>query len=548
MQFQTKRPPAVTQPAAQAIPQPALQVAPGRASSSNNPVLFTAAAVCALIVLDTNVVAVSLPSIARTFHATFAEIEWVVSAYMVAFAACLLPAGGFADQFGRKKTLFLGLLIFALASVACGLAPSTLLLNLARAAKGVGAALLLTSALAVIANTFQEGPARTRAWAVWGTCMGLATTVAPLVGGIITQALNWRWIFLINLPITVVLAWCVQRYVTDSKNESAAGIDGFGSVLFGCALALIIWALIGAQEAGWASAATAWRFVAGMALCAAFIRVEARHHAAMMDLSLFRQARFIAAVLAMFGYAAAAQVMMTLLPLYLQNVYGYAPIVAGLGMLPFAVAMVAGPHLGRFLSQRYATYSILVLGLLLVAAGNLLLGGIATHADYGLAALGMCVTGLGAGVLNGDTQKAIMACVPASRTGMASGISTTMRFSGIVVAVGVLGAILNQRTRSVFDALLAAQPGTLSAVPPDFMTSMLAGDLNHVIAYVPEVLRVTLTVAARASFAAGFSSALYVAAATAAVVALAIRMLTATDADEHTRDERTPETAGQVAR
>jgi len=319
----------------------------------------------------------------------------------------------------------------------------------------------------------------------------------------------------------------VQRYISDSKNPEAAGIDGIGSLLFGCSLALIIWALIDAPSAGWSSPATGWRFAAGFGLFASFVLVEARHRAAMMDLSLFRQPRFIAAVLAMFGYAAAAQVMMTLLPLYLQNVYGYGPIVAGLGMLPFAVAMVVGPHLGRLLSRRLATYPMLMLGLLLVAAGNGLMATIASHARYDWVAICMMVTGLGAGVLNGDTQKAIMACVPASRTGMASGISATTRIAGIVVAVGVLGAILNQRTRSVFDGLLAGYSTTLNTLPADFMSSMLAGDLSHAIGHLPEALTIIVTDAARASFAAGFSSVLYAAAATAAVVALAIRMLTA---------------------
>ena len=148
-------------------------------SRSAHLVLVTASAACALIVLDTNVVAVSLPAIARTFHAGFADVEWVVSAYMVAFAACLLPSGGLADRFGRKTMLLAGLGIFALASLGCGLALSVQMLDIARAVKGLGAALLLTSALAIIANTFHGGPSRERAWAFWGACMGVATTVAP---------------------------------------------------------------------------------------------------------------------------------------------------------------------------------------------------------------------------------------------------------------------------------------------------------------------------------------------------------------------------------
>jgi len=193
-----------------------------------------------------------------------------------------------------------------------------------------------------------------------------------------------------------------------------------------------------------------------------------------------------------------------------------------------------GPRRGAKPPRR-ASSAMLTLVLMMVAAGNLLMAAIAAHAHYSLAAIGMIVTGLGAGVLNGDTQKAIMACVPASRTGMASGISTTTRFSGIVVAVGVLGAILNQRTRSVFDGLLAGHTATLNALPADFMSSMLAGDLSHAIGHLPEALTMIVTDAARTRFAAGFSGALYVAAATAAMVALAVHGLTAEDAEARAR-------------
>src|SRR5258706_3838103 len=308
--------------------------------------LGTASATCALIVLDTNVVAVSLPSIARSFHASFADVEWVVSAYMVAFAACLLPAGALADRLGRRKMLLAGLAVFFLASLGCGLAPSATGLNVARAIKGVGAAMLLTSALAVIANTFHEGPARARAWAIWGMCMGVATTVAPLVGGVITQWVGWRWIFLLNLPVCAALAWCVLRSIRDSRNPDAGRIDIAGSALFGSALALGIWALIGAPSAGWTSRLTAARFAGRAALLIAFVQVERVRVHPMIDLALFRQPKFVAAVLAMFGYAACAQVMMTFLSLYLQNAFGLSAFAAGPGMLAFVSPTIAGPSVG----------------------------------------------------------------------------------------------------------------------------------------------------------------------------------------------------------
>jgi EmrB/QacA subfamily drug resistance transporter len=502
------------------VPLPA-----ARSATNAGFVLATASATCALIILDTNVVAVSLPSIARSFHASFADVEWVVSAYMVAFASCLLPAGGLADRFGRKRMLLLGLAVFFLASLGCGLAPSATLLNLARAVKGVGAAMLLTAALAVIANTFHEGPERVRAWAVWGTCMGLATTVAPLVGGVITQWLGWRWIFLLNLPVCAVLAGCVLGSIRESRNPDAGPVDAVGSMLFGLALALGIWALIEAPSAGWASGATGVKLSAAALLLAAFVQVQRVRRHAMVDLALFRQPRFVAAVLAMFGYAACAQVMMTFLPLYLQNAFGLSAITAALGMLPFALAMVVGPYIGARLSRRLSGMTILSIGLLLIGAGNLLTAWVAAAGRYDLVACGMVITGLGAGVLNGDTQKAIMACVPSNRTGMASGISTTTRFTAIVTSVGVLGAVLAARAQTAFYARPELTSTVRHELDPGFMSSLLVGDIGQASAHLPPAIRASLAAAAHASLASGFAAALYLAAAIAVVIALVVRML-----------------------
>ncbi|CAB3798085.1 MFS transporter [Pararobbsia alpina] len=487
--------------------------------------LGTASATCALITLDTNVVAVSLPSIARTFHVGFADVEWVVSAYMVAFASCLLPAGGLADRFGRKKMLLAGLAVFFLASLGCGLAPSASILNIARAIKGVGAAMLLTSALAVIANTFRDGAQRARAWAIWGMCMGLSTTIAPLIGGAITQWFGWRWIFLLNLPICAVLAWCVWRSIRESRDPEAGPIDVIGSALFGLALALGIWALIATQSDGWHSWMTRGRFAACVALLLAFIQVERTRHHAMIELSLFRQPRFVAAVLAMFGYAACAQVMMTFLPLFLQNAFGLSAIAAGMGMLPFALAMIVGPSIGAMLSTRFSSAALLSIGLSVIGLGNLLTAFVAGDAHYWLVAIGMAVTGCGAGVLNGDTQKAIMAGVPANRTGMASGISTTTRFTAIVTSVGVLGAVLAARTQSALGVNLAGKPAAASHVDGNFMSRVLAGDLAHATAQLTPATKDLLAGAARSSFASGFSSALCVAGVLAMAIATAVWLL-----------------------
>ncbi|WP_322060039.1 MFS transporter [Paraburkholderia sp. J63] len=498
-------------------------VAPPRGAGA---VLATASATCALIVLDTNIVAVSLPSIARSFHAGFADVEWVVSAYMVSFASCLLPMGGLADRYGRKNTMLLGLLMFALASLGCGLAPNVTFLNVSRVAKGFGAAMLLTSALAVIAHAFPAPRERARAWAIWGMTMGIATTIAPLVGGLVTQWIGWRWIFLLNLPVCAALIVCTRRVVTDSRNPQAGRSDFAGSLCFGVGLASGIWALIGAQDAGWRSAATEARFTACVLLLAGFVAIERRIAHAVIDLALFRQARFVAAVLGMFGYAACAQVMMTFLPLYLQNAFEWTPLHAGAGMLPFALAMVVGRWVGaRIAPHATGPTSMLSIGLVLVGAGNLLTAVAAQAGEYGSVAFGMIVTGLGAGVLNGDTQKAIMACVAPHRTGMASGISTTTRFTAIVTSIGVLGAVLASRARSAIDAAMPCHAAGKACVDAPFMSDLLAGDIGHALARLAPELQPVMRSIAPAGFASGFASALSVAGVLALVIAVAIWLL-----------------------
>jgi len=494
--------------------------------------LATASATCALIVLDTNVVAVSLPSIARSFHAGFADVEWVVSAYMVSFASCLLPMGALADRYGRRRMLLCGLVAFALASLGCGLAPGVLFLNLARAAKGVGAAMLLTAALASIAHAFPGPRERARAWAIWGMTMGIATTVAPLVGGVITQWLGWRWVFLLNLPVCAALIGCAWRALPGGVPPKPHGapvhrIDFAGSALFGAGLAIGIWALIGAQDDGWTSAPTMLRVALCVLLLAAFVRTERRRAHAMVDLALFSQPRFVAAVLGMFGYAACAQVMMTFLPLYLQNAFDWPALRAGSGMLPFAVAMVAGPYLGARIGRRLPVLSMLSVGLLLVGAGNLLTAAVAAQRDYWLVAAGMIVTGLGAGVLNGDTQRAIVSCVPPHRAGMASGISTTTRFTAIVTSIGVLGAVLASRTRAALDAGLDAHGMSSGGLDARFMSDLLSGDGAHALGRLAPALRAIVEPVAPASFAGGFAAALAIAGAAAVTFAAAIALLAA---------------------
>ncbi|WP_454840384.1 MULTISPECIES: MFS transporter [Pseudomonas] len=477
-------------------------------------ILFVASTGCAMTVLDTNVVGIVLPTIARDLQASFAEVEWVISTYVLCFAALLLPAGSIADRYGRRRVFLFGIALFAIASLACGLAPSAPGLYLARAVQGVGAAFLLAPALAIIGHTFHDENARGRAWAIWGGIMGLTMVVSPLIGGAISSVLGWRWAFHINLPICVLLAIAVLTLVEESRDPTPRTLDIPGIVLFTLAMFSVTWALIVGPSHGWMSGPVLLRIAGGLLLFAVFVWVERRRTHPMLDLELFTAWPFVGAVLAMFAYASSAQVMASLLPLFLQNGRGNGALAAGIGMLPFALAMLIFPQVGRRLSPYLDSSRILTLGLAIVALGNLTMMFAARQPGELLLIVGMAILGTGGGLLNGETQKAIMGTVPRHRAGMASGISTTSRFSGILLGFAGLGAVLASGVRSALEQAMAAER---LPVEPGFVDSIAAGDLERAVGAYPPDLAATITSLAQHGYSAGFSHAFL----TAAIIALA---------------------------
>ncbi|BAO94172.1 putative membrane protein (plasmid) [Caballeronia insecticola] len=398
--------------------------------------------------LDSNIVAVSLPAIARNLHGEFADVEWVVSAYILPFAALLVPAGALADMLGRKRVLLIGLSVFTLASALCGLAPNLPVLNTARALQAVGAALQLSSSMAVITHGFAPDERR-RVYAIWGTVLGFAPSLGPVVGGLVTFYFGWRWAFLINLPIGAVLIALVFSSVDESRDPHAQRLDIPGIVLFGTGLFSIVWALIGANNAGWGSATTLAKLAVGAALLYGFVLVERNHPRPMLDLSLFRDKTFVGAAVAMLGYAASAQVMMTLLPLYLQDSLGQSPATAGLAMIPFALPLLIGPSVGGKLAHHMTSRAILTMALVMVSSGDALIAlAIFNGFGYSLVVVGMAITGSGAGLLNSETAKAQISAVPPERAGMASGIASATRFVGIIFGLAGLGAVLAEVAES----------------------------------------------------------------------------------------------------
>jgi EmrB/QacA subfamily drug resistance transporter len=473
-----------------------------------------------LIMLDTNIVAVSLPSIARDLHGGFTDVEWVVSSYILAFTALLMPAGALADRLGRRRMLILGLSIFTVASFLCGVAPNLAVLNGARALQAVGAALQLSASLATIASGF-EASEKARVYAIWGTVMGMAPPLGPIVGGLVTSYLGWRWAFYINLPLGAGLLALAVTSVPESRDPHASRLDFVGIVLFGSGLASIVWALIDANSVGWESDATLLKLAIGTALLVAFVFAERLHPRPMIDLTIFRDKIVVGAAIAQIGYAAAAQVMMTILPLYLQDAFGHSPATAGLAMIPFALPLLIGPSIGGRLALRLSSRAILSFGLGLVALGDAVAAG-AVLADLGYwaAAVGMFATGSGAGLLNSETAKAQISSIPPERAGMAGGLASTTRFIGINAGVAGLGAVLSAVAESTLQRLGSPLVAGQDVDWRGMSLRIVAGDANGALSALPDSVRMALAKAVHVSVAAGFGAALSAAAVVAVVASV----------------------------
>jgi EmrB/QacA subfamily drug resistance transporter len=441
-------------------------------------VLVCTSAPSFMLQLDANIVSVSLPSIARSLNASFAGIEWVITAYMLSFASLLMPAGALADRFGRKKLLIIGLSVFTFASLLCGAAPDLTVLIAARALQGAGAAMQLSSALATLSHAFQ-GEARARAFAFWGSVVGIGITSGPVVGGLITQGFGWEWAFYVNLPIGIVLIALIAKVIDSSKDPGAERLDLPGVVSFAGALFLTTLALIEGNHRGWSDRWIIAELTGALLLFALFIVVERQQARPMLDLSYFRKSTYIGANLAQLSFAAGMLTMLTFIPIFLQSGLGHPSAIAGLMMLPMVVPLFIVPRIvANHLTHRLSGRSLLALGLLLVCLGLFWFAAAVRDLLYVPMIGGMLVTGIGAGLLNGETTKVGMTVIPKERSGMASGVSGTVRFSGLVIGIAALGAVLYG---GVATAVTRALPDVAAADALRLVHEITAGNLAGAI-------------------------------------------------------------------
>jgi EmrB/QacA subfamily drug resistance transporter len=408
-----------------------------------------------MLLVDITIVQVALPAIHDDLNASFTELQWVIDAYSLTLASLLLTYGTLADRFGRKRIFVVGVAIFTLASLLCGIAQSGLQLDLARAFQGVGGAAMFTTALALIAQDF-TGHARGMAIAYWGATVGGAVAIGPVLGGLLTEA-SWRWIFFVNLPVGVAVLAIATIRMENRADPHTTHLDLAGLVTFAGALFLFVLALLRGNDQGWSSALILGLFAGAALLLVIFVVVELRQELPMFDLSLLRSHPFNGVSIATFAIGAGMFAAFPYLTLYLQNLLGYSPLQGGLRVLPATVLVFLVPILTRRFGPRWRAGLMLGCGMTLVAIGTLLMSRLSDASRWTVLLPGLLVAGVGIGLANPAIAQIALAVVAPNRAGMASGISNTFRIGGVATGIAALGAVLQH---SVSDVVIAAGPRT----------------------------------------------------------------------------------------
>jgi EmrB/QacA subfamily drug resistance transporter len=475
-----------------------------------------------MLLLDITIVNIALPDIQRSLHSSFSDLQWVVDAYSLTLAAVLLVSGSVADLIGRRLIFVIGLVVFSCASLLCGLAVSPIMLTSSRALQGIGGAMMFATSLALIAQAFR-GRDRATAFGIIGAVIGAAVAVGPLLGGVLTDALGWQSIFLVNVPIGVLAVAFTLRNVTESRDPQPGGIDWFGAVTFSCALALLVYALIRGNNDGWTSPLILSFLIGSGVALVLFVGGEARREHPMLDLKLFRKPAFGGASSTAFTIAASMFSMFLYITLYLQNVLGYSPLKAGLVFLPITLlAFVVAPIAGK-LSARVPIRFFLAGGLALVGTALALMGGRQLGATWVGLLPGFILAGIGIGMINPPLASAAVGVVEPARSGMASGINNTFRQVGIATGIAALGAIFQSSVQSKLGGLLAGTPA--AAHTSQIAQGVAAGGSRQVIAGVPPQFRGTVSHAANQAFISGLNELFIVASVIAFVGAVLAAVL-----------------------
>jgi EmrB/QacA subfamily drug resistance transporter len=414
-----------------------------------------------LISLDVTIVNVALPTLVRTLAATTTQLQWVVDAYSLVFAALVLVAGSLSDRQGRKGTLLAGLAVFAAGSLAGALVGTTTELIAARAVMGLGAALMFPSTLSLLVNVFTERGERARAIGLWGATTGVGIAAGPIVGGWMLERFWWGSIFGLMAAAAAVIALLVARVAPRSRDPRTPPVDWPGFGLSSAAMAVLILGVIQAPDWGWGSAAAVSTIAAGVALLVLFALFERRTDHPMLDVRLFRNPRFTAASGSVAISFFALQGFIFLITQYFQFIKAFSPLGTGVRLLPVASAVAVASVAGTKLAVRFGNKLIVASGLLLFAAGLLWTATATAATPYSTIVAEMLLLGAGMGLTSAPATEAIMGAVPKAKAGVGSAVNDATRLFGGTLGVAVIGSIAaslySSRLASTVPAHLPAQ-------------------------------------------------------------------------------------------
>jgi len=464
-------------------------------SSSTNKWLALAllAAAQFVVVLDASIVNVALPSIGADLHFSQDDLSWVVNAYVLVFGGFLLLGGRLADLLGRRRLFIVGLVLFAAASLAGGLATSAGWLVAARAVQGLGAALLSPAALSLVTVMFAEGSERNKAMGVWGAVAGSGGAVGVLLGGMLTEWAGWEWVLFVNVPIGIVAAMLAPRLLYESRNEGERHFDIAGAVTITAGLSLLVYALVDANDAGWASTQTLGLGAIAVALIAAFYVIERRQEAPLVPFpGIFRIRTITGINVSAVLIAAALFSMFFFISLYMQNVLGFSALEAGLAYLPLAVGIIVSAGASAGLVTRFGFKPVLVTGLMITAVGLVWFSQIDADGSYVADVLfPSLLAAVGLGLAFVSMTVAAVSGVETHETGLASGLINTSQQIGGALGLAILATVANSK----IDDVAASGASQAVAMTEGFQNAFLVGAGMAIVG----AIMATILVSSRAS-------------------------------------------------
>jgi EmrB/QacA subfamily drug resistance transporter len=416
---------------------------------------WTLAAMCLglfMLMLDNTVVNVALPSIQRDLDASLASLEWTVNAYTLTLAVMLVTGGRLGDLFGRRRMFLFGVVAFGLASLTIGFSPNDTVLVVFRAVQGIGAAFMMPATLSIITQAF---PAEQRGTAIgtWAGVSALALAIGPVVGGFLTEDVSWRAIFFINPPIAVIAVGMTLFATRESRDETVGRtIDFAGIATLTLGLTALVLALVEANTWGWGSVGVISLLIVAAIALPAFVMIERRVSAPMVNFAFFRTRTYVGANVVAFLISFAMFAQFFFLTLYLQNVLHYSPLETGVRFLPSTVLIILTAPLAGRLADRVGSRPLMTVGLVLVAISLVIESRLTVHSGYGLLLPGFILMGVGMGLVMSPMSTAAMNSVDRTKAGAASGVLSMTRMVGSTFGVAVMGALVAAIGRSKIDS------------------------------------------------------------------------------------------------